>query len=125
MSVSVEFNALVSCLNYATYSNIATNVLCNYLFIPCILHISTYITNLNPLVTLQKRAIRIITFSDYRVNISPLFKMLNLLKLLDILKLHSGIFMLCYCDGLLQLILTTFSVKLNISMHIIPGWRQK
>ena len=27
--------------------------------------------------------------------------MLNLLKLLDIVKLHTGIFMLCFCNGLL------------------------
>ena len=59
-----------------------------------------YITNLNPLVTLQK-TIRIITFSDYQVHTSPLFKMLNLLQLLDIVKLHTGIFMLCFCNGLL------------------------
>ena len=39
-----------------------------------------------------------ITFSDYR---APLFKMLNLSKLLDIVKLHTGIFMLCFCNGLL------------------------
>ena len=80
---------------------------------------NTYITNLSPLVTLQKKAIRIITFSDYRAHTSPLFnKMLNLLKLLDIVKLHTGIFMLCFCNGLLP-------VKLNVSMRIIPGWREK
>ena len=62
---------------------------------------NTYITNLSPLITLQKKAIRIITFSDYRAHTSPLFKMLNLLKLLDIVKLHTGIFMLCFCNGLL------------------------
>ena len=57
---------------------------------------NTYITNLSPLITLQKKAIRIITFSDYRAHTSPSLKMLNLLKLLDIVKSHTGIFMLCF-----------------------------
>ena len=39
---------------------------------------------LNPLIILQKRAIRILTESSYRAHTSPLFKSLSILKLDDI-----------------------------------------
>ena len=62
---------------------------------------NTYNTNLKPLIILQKRAVRVITFSDYRAHTSPLFKTLKLLKFPDITKLYTGIFMLQYSKGLL------------------------
>ena len=42
---------------------------------------NTYPTNLKPIITLQKKAIRILTFSDYNSHSSPLFLKLKLLKL--------------------------------------------
>ena len=54
---------------------------------------NNYKTTLNPLVTLQKKAVRIITFSHFQSHTSPIFKKLNLLKLPDIIKLHTIIFM--------------------------------
>ena len=41
----------------------------------------------------KKKAIQIITFSDFRAHTSPLFKRLNLLKLPDIVYLNTALFM--------------------------------
>ena len=62
---------------------------------------NTYKTNIQPLVILQKKAVRIITFSDFKAHSSPLFKNLNLLKLPDIKKLYTASFMHQYNKGTL------------------------
>ena len=62
---------------------------------------NTYISNLQPLIILQKKVVRIITSSDYRAHTSPLFKALKLLKFPDIVKFYTGLFMLQYSMGLL------------------------
>ena len=54
---------------------------------------NTYKTILNPITVLQKKAVRIITFSHFQSHTSPIFKKLNLLKLPDIVKLHAILFM--------------------------------
>ena len=60
---------------------------------------NTYKTNLNPLVTLQKKAVRIITFSHFQSHTSPIFKKLNLLKLKDIVELYTIISMHQYYNN--------------------------
>ena len=60
-----------------------------------------YKTNTLPLTILQKKAIRINTFSDYRAHTSLLFKELNLLKCVDIVNLYTAIFMLQYSQDYL------------------------
>ena len=47
---------------------------------------SAYATSLQPLLLLQKRSVRIITFSGYRDHTDPLFHELGLLKISDINK---------------------------------------
>ena len=47
---------------------------------------SAYATSLKPLLLLQKRSVRIITFSGYRDHSDPLFHELGLLKISDINK---------------------------------------
>ena len=54
---------------------------------------NTYKSNIYPLVILQKKAIRIITFSHFQSHTSPLFKKFNLLKLPDIVHLYTAVFM--------------------------------
>ena len=54
---------------------------------------NTYKSNIYPLVILQKKAIRIITFSHFQSHTSPLFKKFNLLKLPDIVYLYTAVFM--------------------------------
>ena len=48
----------------------------------------TYPTYLNPLTTLQKRLVRIMTFSEPVSHSEPLFKSLNLLKFCDIIHIE-------------------------------------
>ena len=60
---------------------------------------NTYKTNLYPLIILQKKAVRIITFSDFLAHTSPLFKELNLLKFIDIVDFHTALFMFRYSRG--------------------------
>ena len=48
-------------------------------------------STLEPISILQRRIIRIITFSDFRCHTSPLFYKLNILKLTDIYNLKLGI----------------------------------
>ena len=51
------------------------------------------LTALKKLTVLQKRGIRVITYSEYRAPSSPLFKQLRILKLHDIYKLQIYMFM--------------------------------
>ena len=46
---------------------------------------NTYPTTLQPLTLLQKRAVRIITFSDFKAHTTPLFYHLKLLKRSDLI----------------------------------------
>ena len=48
---------------------------------------------------LQKKAVRIITFSDFLAHTLPLFKELNLLKFIDIVDFHTALFMFRYSRG--------------------------
>ena len=49
----------------------------------CLIWGNTYSSNLNPLYIMQKKTIRIITFSTFDAHTSPLFSQLHLLKLHD------------------------------------------
>ena len=50
---------------------------------------STNITHLNPLIIIQKRIVRIIAGADYLAHTTPLFRKLNLLKIVDLYKFHA------------------------------------
>ena len=63
---------------------------------------NTYQTNLYPLVTIQKRAVRIISFSHFQTHTSELFKKFNLLKFMDIIKPYTATFMYQFHKGLLN-----------------------
>jgi len=54
---------------------------------------STYQTSLEPLKILQKKALRIITFSNYCSHSTPLFHDLGMLKLDDLIFLNTALFM--------------------------------
>ena len=59
---------------------------------------NTYSSTLRPLIVLQKKATRIITFSEPG---EPLFKKLNILKLTDLVTLHNALLMYNYHNNLL------------------------
>ena len=67
-----------------------------------------YQTALLPLVTLQKTAVRIITFSECNCHSSPLFRKLKILKVSDLLYLYCALFMYDYYSYRLPLIFNDF-----------------
>ncbi len=83
-------------LSSATRLSLYYTLIYPYLTYCNIVWSSTYVTNLNRILLLQKRAVRILTNSEYRTHSDPLFKQL---KILDIFKLnlfHIGKFMFLY-----------------------------
>ena len=68
---------------------------------------NTYQSSLQPLFVLQKKAIRIITFSGFLEHTSPLFKDLNVIKLFDEVTVHIAFFMYKFKN---QLLPTNFNV---------------
>lgn len=64
-----------------------------YLTYCCIIWGNASPTALHKLEVLQNRAVRIITRSPFRATASPIYKQLNLLKLCDISKLQTVLFM--------------------------------
>ena len=57
---------------------------------------STYVTNLNRIYYLQKRAVRAITNSDFRAHTAPLFAKLGILYIFQVNSLYIARFMFCY-----------------------------
>ena len=79
----------------------------------------TYETNLKPVFLLQKKAVRIITFSAYDDSSSPLFKELSIIKLFDLVNLHIAIFMFKFHNDLLPIAFSLFLRKFNRCINII------
>ena len=74
---------------------------------------NTYPTTLQPLITLQKKAVRIISFSDFNSHSSPLFRKLGLLKLGDLTYLDSALFMDDYYSNRLLSTFNNFFKSIN------------
>ena len=74
---------------------------------------NTYSSTLKPLITPQKRAIRIITFSKPDEHSEPLFKELEILKLTDLVTLHNALLMYHYYRTIIffHLPLRNFSIS--------------
>jgi hypothetical protein len=62
---------------------------------------NTYTSTIKPLITLHKKAIRVISFSNYQAHTSPLFFKLNILKVPDIVLFNTALFMYEYNQGTL------------------------
>ena len=63
---------------------------------------STYKTNLQRIIILQKRVIRMVNKSYYNAHTEPIFKKLNLLKFPDIHLMHLGQFMFSFKNAILE-----------------------
>ena len=75
---------------------------------------NTYTISLNPLFILQKKAVRIITFSSFDQHSSPLFKYLNIIKFFDLVKLHISIFLYKFLNNqLYPLVFCDFFISVN------------
>ena len=81
--------------------NVNTEILVNlyyaliypYLIYGLILWGNTYESNLNPIIVLQKRVVRAITFANFDEHSSPLFKALGILKFSDLISFQNLLFM--------------------------------
>ena len=79
---------------------------------------NTHPTYLNRLYVLQKKAIRLITSSDYLAHTSPLLKDYKILSLFDIYSFQLGVFMYKICNNLLPPFLCNkFSYNSDIHDH--------
>ena len=74
---------------------------------------NTYKTTLQPIFILQKRAMRLITFSRFDEHSSPLFKSLEIIKFLDLVTFHLAIFMYKYHNQLLPSVFSSFFSKIS------------
>ena len=74
---------------------------------------NTYKTTLQPIFILQKRAMRLITFSRFDEHSSPLFKSLEIIKFLDLVTFHLAIFMYKYHNQLLPSVFNSFFTKIS------------
>ena len=93
----------------------------NSLFLPYINYCnliwgSTFVSYLEPLYILQKKAIRIITFSPPRTHSKPLFSKLNILSLHLLYKFHVSCFVFSYFNRLVPASLSSL-LHLNREFH--------
>ena len=81
---------------------------------------NTYQSYLDPLFKLQKRAIRIISFSERMAHTSTLFKNLKLLRLNEIYIYFVQLFMFKYYHSTLPREFSSFFFSLNAEIHNYP-----
>ena len=75
---------------------------------------NTYKSTLTPIITdLQKRVLRIITFSNYNDHSNPLFKALEIIKFEDIIFLYNAIFMYDFHSGTLPPAFSNYFTAVN------------
>ena len=82
-----------------------------FLSYSCIVWGNTYDHNIKPLLRIQKKAIRLITFSNFDAHTSPLFAQLKLLKLQHHIKLQTLFFMHQFINGKLPKTFDSFFIK--------------
>ena len=96
---------ILSKLRYYVNTDILCNLYCALIY-PLLIYgmvswENTYQTTLQPIIVLQKKALRIITFSKFQEPSSPLFNFFSSLKLVDLISLHTLILMYQYHNQLL------------------------
>ena len=74
---------------------------------------NTYSTTLQPLYVLQKKALRIITFSEYRAHSNPLFHHLKILKFSDLLFINNALFVYDFHANILPSVFHDFFTPVN------------
>ena len=74
---------------------------------------NTYPTTLQPLYISQKKVMRIITFSRFDEHSTPLFKLLNIIKLCDLVQLHISTFMYKFHNNLLPSYFDAFFTEIR------------
>ena len=74
---------------------------------------NTYNSTLSPIYILQKKAIRVITFSSVDHHSNPLFKLLGVVIFPDLVKHHIRVFMYKYPSQLLPSVFNSFFTEVD------------
>ena len=74
---------------------------------------NTYYSTVQPLFTLQKRSMWVMTFSKFHEHSSPIFKHLNIVKLPDLVFLNIAVFMYKFHNRRLPSVFDTFFTQVN------------
>ena len=77
---------------------------------------NTYPTTLKPLITLHKKAIQLIRFSEFRAHTSPLFAHLKILKFSDLIFLNNALLMYDFHENNLSSVFHDFFTPVS-SVH--------
>ena len=80
-------------LNIDILTNLYYSIIHPFLTCGIIIWGNTYSTTLQPSYILQKKAVRIMTFSSFDEHSTPLFRLLVIMKLSDLVTLHIALFM--------------------------------
>ena len=75
---------------------------------------NTYPTTTQPLLLLQKRALRLITFSGYREHTNPFFIEFEILKFHDLVKYNNALFVFHFHQGNLPEVFDNFLTPVNL-----------
>ena len=79
---------------------------------------------LNKIEVLQKKCLRIITFSDSSTHTNPLFINLKLLKVKDLIKLHQLKLVFEFCEQVIPTSLFTFSSEMHTTNLVLKSARK-
>ena len=99
LSPLVQYNVQISSSN--TKKSLYYTLIYPYLTYCTTLWSSTYVTNLNRIFLLQKRAVRAMTNSNHLAPSAPLFAQLNILDIFKVNSLYIAKFMFSYHQRLL------------------------
>ena len=80
-------------VNIDILTNLYYSLIYPFLIYGIIIWGNTYSTTLQPLYILQKKAVRIMTFSTFDEHSTPLFRLLEIMKLSDLVTFHIARFM--------------------------------
>ena len=109
----------LQCSNFLSIHSLRTlynSMILPYLYYCNLAWAGTYKSNLQRIVTLQKRALRIVSNSTYIAHTGPIFKELKLLKFHDIHSFQLGTFMFSFENSTLPSKFNNFFL-LNSQIH--------
>ena len=86
------FSKIRHYINLSTHKQLYYSLIYSHLSYGIIIWGNTYTSTLQPLFILQKRVLRIMTFANYDSHSSPIFRQLELLKINDLVFIHTAVY---------------------------------
>ena len=107
-------------LSIQTLQTIYNTMVYPYLTYCSIIWTSTYPTRLKPILTIQKKLVRIMTFSKYQDKSKPLFQSLKILDIHELNMYLIALFMYSYLSNILPKYFNDyFTLNKNIHIYVI------